>query len=444
MLKTPSAKKMALSIITLSVITACSQSQLEEAVNSVTEVISNGLAEGNVVTTVDKEFSAIVESAQIPTATKTINCADIKQGETIKITGHSKLSEQCDLSKKSVMFVLDSSNTSLDCRGASLSQLSATNDTAITIKPKINKAISNITIANCHVQGYGHAMNIRQKTNPNTRYLKGMTTLAENQALAPHDIRIINVSSNGSTASGIFVGDHVYNAHFSDLLIRGSGTVGLYLEFGSQNNIIEDSVFVDNGFRAFKPNREAIAVDSSANNIIRNNQFIHNGLGGVLLYRNCFEHANDSTRSNHFKRTQSSQNNVIKGNYFDNEPTGVWVASRQSRDLSGFECGAYLMKESGNAKYYLDSAKNNQIIGNTFVAVDNSVVVEDDGTLITGNDFSQAGGVPISVGAVIREQTQYGAVADTVIKGNTYGLGQSATSQIHIRSASKALTTVDE
>lgn len=418
-------------------LTACSPAQ-REIVNDIvqTTVINNG------VTQLNTNHAPIINSSEIPKSTNTLECGSIKPNQVVKIKGHTALSQGCDLTGKSVQFVLDKSNTSLDCRGARLSQAVASNASAITIKLNKNAAISNITVANCHVTGYGHAMNIRQKTNPNKRYLSGMTSLAQNKALAPHDIRVINLSSNGTTASGIFVGDHVHNAHFSNLLIRGAKTVGLYLEFGTQNNVIENSVFVDNGFRPFKPNREGIAVDSSANNIIRNNQFIHNGAGGVLLYRNCFEHANDSSRSNHFRRTQSSQNNIITGNTFLNEPVGVWVASRQSRNLIGFACGAYKMAETATARYHLDSAKNNQIIGNKFIEVTKSVIVEDDGTLIQGNDFSKAGGLPVSVGATIREQTQYGAVVDTVIEGNTFGEGKPVGQQINISQASLPSTKI--
>ncbi|WP_227430194.1 right-handed parallel beta-helix repeat-containing protein [Psychrobacter sp. I-STPA6b] len=391
---------------------------------------------------------AKVVNAGLPTATTIYNCQEFTPNQTVSISGHSKLADGCDLQNKGVQFVLDSSNSSLDCHGATLSPAPATDGqnhksgSAITIQPKTDQAISNISVANCHVQGYDHALHIRQKTSPNQRYSKGLTDPNANRALAPHDIDIINLSSVGSTNSGIFVGDHIHHVNFQHLHIQGSGTVGLYLEFGSQHNIISDSVFVDNGFRTFKPNREAIAVDSSAFNTIKNNQFIHNGAGGIFLYRNCFEHADDNSRYNHFKRTESAQDNLIENNTFANEPVGVWVASRQSRNLKGFECGAYLIKDSLFASYHLDSAKDNQIIGNHFYDVAEAIIVEDDGTKIMDNEFGENVRQAIKVGSEIREQSQAGAVSNTLIKGNHFAPDIPDSSRIQIRPASRATTSI--
>lgn len=241
----------------------------------------------------------------------------------------------------------------------------------------------------------------------------------------------------------MFVGDHVHGVSFDKVRIQNAGTVGLYLEFGSRDNVIKNSVFVGNGFRTFKPNREAIAVDSSSNNRIENNQFIHNGAGSILLYRNCFEHADDSTRGNHFKRTESSRDNMIRGNIFNNEPVGVWVASRQSRNLKGFECGAYLLKQTPFASYHLDSAKENQIIDNRFEQVEQGIIVEDDGTLIAGNKFAANVRLPIYVGSEIREDSAAGAIKNTIIKNNIF-TGKTAEQAIKIREASKTATHIEQ
>ena len=292
------------------------------------------------------------------------------------------------------------------------------------------------------MDGYGHALNIRQYSNPNQRYARGFINPADNRALAPSNIRVINVSSRNSINSGMFVGDHVHDITFDKIRIQNAGTVGLYLEFGSRDNVIKNSVFVGNGFRTFKPNREAIAVDSSSNNRIENNQFIHNGAGSILLYRNCFEHADDRARSNHFKRTESSRDNIIANNVFEDEPVGVWVASRQSRNLKGFECGAYLIKQTPFASYHLDSAKDNQIINNRFEQVEQGIIVEDDGTLIKGNKFAANVRLPISVGSEIREQSTVGAIMNTQIKNNTF-IDKSIEQAIEVSAASKTATHIE-
>lgn len=386
---------------------------------------------------------SLVVNANLPTPTTIINCATLTPKQTLIIKGHSALNQGCDLTGKSVRFVLDSSHSSLDCQGAALSTMTddSSNASAITIQPKTDAAIEDIAVANCHVDGYGHALHIRQYSNPNQRYTRGFTDPAANRALAPRDVRVINVSSINSNNSGMFVGDHVYAVTFDRIRIQNSGTVGLYLEFGSRDNVIKNSVFIGNGFRTFKPNREAIAVDSSSNNRLENNQFIHNGAGSILLYRNCFEHADDPTRSNHFKRTESSRDNIISNNIFQDEPVGVWVASRQSRNLKGFECGAYVIKETPFARYHLDSAKNNTISNNVFEQVNQGIIVEDDGTKIINNKFAATVDIPIMVGSKVRDESRAGAIKGTVIENNTF-TDKTTEQAITIREASKTATKI--
>ena len=387
----------------------------------------------------------LIIDAKLPKDTTAIDCAQLTPKQIVKVKGHSVLSASCDLTAKSIRFELNDSHSSLDCQGALLSTRAddASTASAIMIKPKTDSAIEDITVANCHVDGYGHALHIRQYSQPNQRYARGLIDPAANRALAPSDIRVINVSSQNSINSGMFVGDHVHGVSFDKIRIQNAGTVGLYLEFGSRDNVIQNSVFVGNGFRTFKPNREAIAVDSSSNNRIENNQFIHNGAGSILLYRNCFEHADDSTRGNHFKRTESSRDNMIRGNIFNDEPVGVWVASRQSRNLKGFECGAYLLKQTPFASYHLDSAKDNQIIDNRFEQVEQGIIVEDDGTFISGNQFAVDVNLPISVGSEIREDSAAGAIKNTVIKNNIF-TGKTVEQAIKIREASKTATHIEQ
>ncbi|CAM4173371.1 right-handed parallel beta-helix repeat-containing protein [Psychrobacter arenosus] len=405
-------------------------------------------SELNADATLAIEKNRVIE-ASLPTPTQHLACADFQTNQVVTIKGHTQLAKNCDLATKGVQFILDSSNTSLDCNGAILGPTDTTaNKTAITIKPKQDNAITQLAVANCHVQGYGHALNIRQKTNPNVRYNQGLTDPEANRALAPQDIRIINVSSEGSNNSGIFVGDHVQRVTFDQLRVARSGTVGLYLEFGSQHNTIQNSVFIDNGFRSFKPNREAIAGDASGFNTIQNNEFIHNGAGSVLLYRNCFEHADDPSQSNHFKRTESARDNIIKGNTFREEPVGVWVASRQSRNLKGFTCGAYPLAETLLASYHIDSAKDNQILGNTFIQVDTGIIVEDDGTQIMNNDFTQADGIAIKIGSEIREKYAdkskgvLAAIQNTQVRNNRFAANKPLVQQIQISAPNQATTVL--
>lgn len=386
---------------------------------------------------------ALTIDAKLPTATTMIDCTQLIPKQTVQVKGHIALNKGCDLTGQSIRFELNDSHSSLDCQGATLSTMAddQSSASAIIIKPKSDSAIEDIAVANCHVEGYGHALHIRQYSEPNQRYARGFIDPAANRALAPTDIRVINVSSHNSINSGMFVGDHVHGITFDKVHIQNAGTVGLYLEFGSHDNVIKNSVFIGNGFRRFKPNREAIALDSSSNNRIENNQFIHNGAGSILLYRNCFEHADDATRGNHFKRTESSRDNIIRNNIFQDEPVGVWIASRQSRNLKGFECGAYLVKQTPFASYHLDSAKDNQIVNNRFEQVEQGIIVEDDGTAIAGNQFAADVTLPINVGSEIREGSGAGAVKNTFIRDNAF-TDKTTEQAIKIRNASKTATDI--
>ncbi|MGP9636687.1 right-handed parallel beta-helix repeat-containing protein [Psychrobacter sp. AOP3-A1-26] len=385
----------------------------------------------------------LVLDTKLPKATTIIDCAQLTPKQTLMVKGHSALSQNCDLTEKSIRFELNDSHSSLDCQGALLSTHAddSSKASAITIKPKTDSAIEDITVANCHVNGYGHALHIRQYSQPNQRYARGLIDSAANRNLAPSDINVINVSSRNSINSGMFVGDHVHDSTFDKVRIQNAGTVGLYLEFGSRDNVIKNSVFIGNGFRRFKPNREAIAIDSSSNNRIESNQFIHNGAGSILLYRNCFEHADDPTRSNHFKRTESSRDNVISNNTFRDEQIGVWVASRQSRNLKGFECGAYLLKQTPFSSYHLDSAKDSKVINNYFEQVQQGIIVEDDGTQINDNQFAATVSMPISIGSKVREDSEAGAVINTSIKNNIF-TDKTTEQAISIRPASKTATKI--
>lgn len=380
----------------------------------------------------------------------TLDPATFKQGEEIVISGKVKLLPNSNLWQKNISFIITESHTTLDCQGA---LMSSTDDkkTAIIIRTPTgaSEGIHDITVKNCYTSGYNHGLLIEQQTPPNQRYeqlQQGKTTLDEQRKLSPHDIRIEHLAVAHSRNSGIFVGDHVQNVQFYGVGVVASGTVGLYFEFGSSHNEVSHSYFSQNGFRQVtvagvgvgKPNREAIAIDSSAHNVIANNEFDHNGAGGVFLYRNCFEHADDPTQANHFLRTQGSDGNVIQGNSFVREPVGVWIAARQSRNLKGFECGAYTISETLLTSYHLDEAEYNTVTHNQFDSVENAVIVEDDNNVVSKNTFSPSVKTPISIGSSVREVSSEGVVKGNQINQNTFGavggirfVGKSATANLH-------------
>lgn len=363
---------------------------------------------------------------------KTLDCQTLQSGKTITLTGDNQIPKDCDLWQKNAHFIMENSQTSLDCQGVPI-RTTDNNLTAITIRTPKNVAtgIRNISVKNCAFVNYRHGILIGQQTPVNVRYqqlLNKKTTLDEQKQLSPNHVLLNRILVADSKNSGIFVGDHVQNTHIINSLVTTSGTVGIYFEFGSGQNSVTFSRFFGNGFRQTniagigvgKPNREAIAIDSSNQNVIANNQFDSNGAGGVFLYRNCFEHADDPTKSNYFLRTQGSDDNQIFDNIFNHEPVGVWVASRQSRNLKGFGCGAYLIKSDVLSSFHLDESEQNLINNNQFRQTDNAIIIEDDNNVVSFNTFYADVKKPITVGSLIREQSSEGVVKGNQINDNTF------------------------
>lgn len=381
----------------------------------------------------------------------TLDCASLQMGKTVEISGHQRIPTPCDLWQKNTHFIIRQSNVSLDCQGVPMSSTDS-GITAFTIQTPTNakNGIHHVTLRNCAVSGYNHGVLIEQQTPANTRYqqlLAKQTTREQQKRQSPQHVTLNRLLVSQSKNSGIFIGDHVQEVTLANSRVTGSGTVGVYLEFGSGQHQIVHNQFDGNGFRELtnlagiaigKPNREAIAVDSSANNTIAHNHFTGNGAGGVLLYRNCFEHADDPSRKNHFLRTEGSNNNRIVHNRFDNERVGVWVASRQSRNLKGFDCGAYLITATPLASYHLDDSERNVIRANQFDQVSQGVILEDDGNEVSFNRFAATVTHPIKVGTLVREQSPEGVVKANQLHDNQFLQAASIAQLIDFIGASAA------
>lgn len=384
----------------------------------------------------DKLYQTLTHHSFLPKANtnqsppKVLDCQTLQSGKVIELTGNSQIPKHCDLWQKNAHFVIQQSDVSLDCQGVLMSSQN-NNLTAFTIQtPKNfakNQGIRNISLKNCAVFGYRHGLLIQQQLPANQRYqqlLKKETSLDAQKQQSPQMIDINRLLVANSKHSGIFIGDHVQNVNIINSMVVNSGTVGIYFEFGSGQSSVKYSQFFGNGFRQIlgmgKPNREAIAIDSSNHNEISHNQFQGNGAGGVFLYRNCFEHAHDPTKNNHFLRIQGSDNNQIFANHFINEPVGVWVASRQSRNLKGFSCGAYLIEKTTVASYHLDEAEHNLVQQNHFTNTEKAIIVEDDNNIIRQNKFDNQVKNPIIVGSLIREKSGEGVVKNNQILNNEF------------------------
>ncbi|MDR6714700.1 parallel beta-helix repeat protein [Pseudomonas hunanensis] len=270
---------------------------------------------------------------------------------------------------------IDKSNTRLDCNGATL--IGNVGDKyGILVK---GRGLNNITVSNCNLEGYDKAavmiMSGLKSDELSRDYLKSYK-------LAPHDVLLQHLNIKGSRGNGVHFNGYVNNSTLQDSKISGSRGVAVYLGGSTQSITLEGNTFSSNGGVAEKKKREALAIDSSAKNIVKNNKFISNAAGGIFLYKNCGEH---SDRPGATARWQSSNDNLITQNIFIGERVGIWVASRQSRDLSGWKCGDPSVGE-GN-KFYRDYANNNTITRNIFCRNKLSIKIEGDMNKLSGNKF---------------------------------------------------------
>ena len=164
-----------------------------------------------------------------------------------------------------------------------------------------------------------------------------------------------------------------------------------------------------------------------------------------MLYKNCWEHAEAEPNSR--PRTEHARANLIQGNRFSDQPFGVWVAARQSRDLEAMECGdptpyenpidvtallpsMYWDYPSSYVESYLfslnsvhvwpDFAEENMITENRFERISlGGIRVEDDDTDVTQNlflgDFDY-----IFLGAPFRARLANQPVQNTLIQANAF------------------------
>ena len=384
----------------------------------------------------------------IPSFHKT-SCPNWQSGETIKIKKSITIPKGCSYQR--VSFLLDKDNITFDCQGSVLNGLTKNKPNSIfvayskTSEPR-NWAFlvhtSGVNIKNCHIKNYIDGIVIKYKIPKDKHRLlrKKTNVVAIEKQLrqnAPQNITISKTKIHNSHKHGIYMQRYVNNVKFDNGEIKYSGNSAIYLESGTRNNEILNSYFYKNGYTNYKRKhrmrmpkyptgeREAIAIDSSAYNKIIANTFKNNGKGAIFLYKNCFEKHKNIRQ---LPRFQHSNYNQIEANTFINERYGVWLASRQSKQLSRFKCGDPLMYKSrglfGIEKYYHDYAKYNQVLNNTFRDVVYGITIEDDKNKLIDNKFSGNASVDIKIGTPYRVISEDDPVKDTILKGNIRQDGQ--------------------
>lgn len=294
--------------------------------------------------------------------------------ELMDIRGNRILPEDCVYRQT---MRITSSNTSLDCRGSTFIG-SGAQKVGLMIDSR-GEPLSDIVVKNCNFKNYsGNAIRVawdevdsRKGDDQNTIYSR-----------SPVRVLLENITSTDSGGVGIFLDDYVSEITVKNSTIVRSAGVGIYMEHSSRRITVIGSRFIANGFRWLKSNREAIAIDSSADNIVENNFFRGNAAGGIFLYKNCGEHFSSGKQ---VRRWQHSNHNSIRGNIFVDEKVGIWLASRQKKDLSNWDCADVPVK---GKRFYADFANFNTVEGNRFCRTATPIMDEGLHNTIVGTQLS--------------------------------------------------------
>lgn len=376
-------------------------------------------------------------------------CPAWGRNQTVVIDKSMKLPENCVFEQVTLRF--SGSDIDFDCNNAVFNGMTKVNRNeyrdayneeeaprgiAFIVNDSENAAIrsSNIKIRNCQVVNYIHGIDIKLSLNADTKSaLRDITTSRDAledtlRAKAPANIQVLNSKILNMHGSGIYIYRYVTGFALIDSSVKGAGGPGLYLDAGSRSAKITGSFFEGNGYFSYNSvarsrearrselaMREAIAVDASTRHVISNNTFRDNADGGVYLYKNCWEDA--VSDPNELPRTEGANFNVIENNHFMNEATGVWIAERADRDLSGFDCGDPLVYEDDGEKYYRDYARENSVIGNKLTDTKWGIRVMDDANIIRNNTFTGTEKFDIDVGSGIRRKIA-DPVSGTLLGGN--------------------------
>ena len=384
-------------------------------------------------------FSALFLSHQIafargpnqPLNTQSQSC----ELESNDLTGDVFLSPDCHYNQR---MNIKSSATTLDCQGA---QLRGNGGYAIMVKGEIE----NIVVRNCYLRGVrGIAVKAPSRLDEETD--------EELRQRAPRNVIIENIDVRGSESVGVHLHPHTMGVLVRDSIMEGNSGPGVYMSPYGKGHHIDNNRIANNGH--LKPDgtpkiawyrREGVAIDGSSEHLIENNLFDGNAFGGVLMYKNCWEHAAENPDSK--PRTEYASDNIIRNNTFQNELFGVWVAARQSRDLYMMGCGdptpydnpiwwnsviddsfqESLHPSVYTSGYFLpwisvwrDYAEDNQIIGNIFIdSIRGGIRIEDDRTIVQDNLFIGDGDY-IFVGAPFRARLAGLPVQDTLISNNSF------------------------
>ncbi len=327
--------------------------------------------------------------------------------KTIQVMGHMTL----DPTQHYVAteFHIAKSSTTLDCQGA---VLDGQDKAQIGVRiMTYGEPLRDVTIQNCHFKNYTSGAVRVTWNGDDTRKLD--YPIAERYRRAPQQISLKNITVERVGRVAVYIDDYVQDVLIDGLAVSRAGGVAVYLEHHSRRTTVQNSLFEQNGFRQGRAVREGLAIDSSMDNVIRNNIFKGNAKGGVFLYKNCGE---QFSAGKSVLRTDYASRNLIEGNAFIDMPRGVWIASRQSRNLSKWDCGDTPLDDSKT--YYEDFARYNTVKANRFCGVADPVVVEDNHNTVTDNRYDKAQQKFLTITHPPRERLRGQPVVGTVQSNN--------------------------
>ena len=369
-------------------------------------------------------FAALAALASVAAAapapgSQLIDCS--QADDRVEITVSSHLDPSCVWTRG---VRITASDVVFDCQGAHL--YGPDRQRAVEITASTDTALSNITVRNCHMEGFLNNVRIIRE---------GFRDLAEGVEYenAFSNIVIEDSTLLNSRGVGVFVDGYVTGVTLRRLHVEGSGSSGIYLEHGSKDTLVEDCDIVNNGFGEngpywqpfdtsglnniwyFGTGREGLSIDGARFSTVRNNRFSGNSYGAIFLYKNCGEFVT-SRPERWWPRRYGADGNVIENNAITGGTNGIWIAARMGENIGPMECS----DPEYQPGYSLDYADDNIIRNNVFQNVTYGVRVEDDDNQILNNQFSGDGAQQaVLIGTPNRTATLDQPVTGTIVTGNT-------------------------
>jgi len=274
------------------------------------------------------------------------------------------------------------------------------------------ESLSGVVVKNCTFRHFAKTGVLVHWGLPNDQKIARYPDLAERRRRAPQNILLRKVRVEHNGVMGIVVDDYAQAVTLDQVRVLDNPGWGIYWDHDSRGHLLIDSEVRRNGGGS-KLGKPGLSIDASSDNRVINTVFEGNRRSAIELYRNCGEFAASNPHS--VPRETGANGNLISGNRFIGEQVGVWVASRQSRDVSAMECGRPAYFEG---KYVEDEARHNLIAGNRFSGVlGKGVVIEDDDNSVINNSFESAAGA-IEIGTRIRTTVLGRPVRGSVLRDN--------------------------